>query len=83
MPFPLVDGRTFEQNYTDILRAFALSSDFAPKIGGRTVKQNMTDLFKQVDIVSTQLFDDVQALKAWRASIDSGYTPTDPFAGKG
>lgn len=79
MPFPLVAGRTFQQNYADIRRA--LAADFAPKIGGRTFKQNLDDLFTQVDIVSTQLFDDVQALKAWRALIDSGYMPTDPFAG--
>lgn len=54
-----------------------------PLVAGRTFKQNLDDLFTQVDIVSTQLFDDVQALKAWRALIDSGYMPIDPFAGKG
>ena len=65
MPFPTVDGISAQQNL-EALREIVQS---LPGIGhvrakdGRVLHEVMDSLFQQVDVVSTQLYDDVQELK--------------------
>lgn len=73
MPFPDIDGKSFEQDIGDVVD-FITDKVTVPTY----IQEAAIRLFKRVDIVSTRLYDDVQALKAWRASLDQSYTPTDP-----
>lgn len=54
MPFPTVDGRTFADLFADFINRLSLDSD------SRAI---MRRLFEQVEVVSTQLYIDVQRLK--------------------
>jgi len=73
MPFPDIDGKSFEQDLGDVVD-FITNQVTVPTY----IQEAAIRLFKRVDIVSTRLYDDVQALKAWRMRLDPSYTPTDP-----
>ena len=73
MPFPDIDGTTAISNIATVAEYLGAN---APE----PVQKAAKILFEQIDIVSTRLYDDVQDLKAWRASVDKTYVPTDPQA---
>ncbi len=68
MPFPPVDGHTFQENAADLIKALEdqMGRPFSP-----LVKQPFVDLFMQVQVVADQLYDDVQRLK--RLASDHGW----------
>ncbi len=60
MPFPVVDGHTFQDNMTALFKAL---EDQMGRPFSSLVKQPFQDLFRQVQVVVDQLYEDVQDLK--------------------
>lgn len=72
MPFPTVDGKTIEEDLKTV------KTTLKPLVTSKEFWSALDRIFNRLDIVSTQLYDDVQTLKQAASRVGWQIKSDDP-----